>query len=55
MNQYRLYRLNAAGHFKSGDVIEAASDTSAVAVALRKLGCARGELWLGSRKLALSL
>jgi hypothetical protein len=55
MNQYRLYRLNAAGHFKSGDVIEAASDTNAVSTALRQLGSERGELWLGSRKLALSI
>jgi hypothetical protein len=54
MNQYRLYRLNAAGHFKSGDIIEAPSDRSAVAAALRELGAERGELWIGGRKLALS-
>lgn len=55
MNQYRLYRLNRAGHFKSGDIIEAPSDKSAVAAALHELGREHGELWIGARRLALSL
>ena len=55
MTDYRLYRLNEAGHFKSGHIIQAETDKNAIVAALRELGSERGELWLEGRKLSLSL
>lgn len=55
VTDYRLYRLNEAGHFKSGHVIQAETDRNAIVAALRELGSERGELWLEGRKLSLSL
>lgn len=52
MAAYRLYRVDSTGRFRSGEVVEAASDEQAIELSTKLLKDGGGELWLCGRMIS---
>jgi hypothetical protein len=53
MPEYRLYRLDEAGHIKGVIGFDGPDDDAAIAEAIRVDHAANIEIWAGARKVAL--